>query len=92
MHHLERLDTDRTDAPDELGPIKAGVSCSTNIDGPRRLFVKLKTMVRAPIIVDLRNFLSEEQVEQSGFSFGIGGRGDTHSKRFRLERNPAVAP
>jgi hypothetical protein len=37
-------------------------------------FVKLKTMVRAPIIVDLRNFLSEEQVKQSGFSyFGIGG-------------------
>jgi hypothetical protein len=31
-------------------------------------------MVRAPIIVDLRNFLSEEQVKQSGFSyFGIGG-------------------
>jgi UDPglucose 6-dehydrogenase len=37
-------------------------------------FVKLKAMVRAPIIVDLRNFLSEEQVKQSGFSyFGIGG-------------------
>ena len=37
-------------------------------------FVKLKTMVRAPVVVDLRNFLSEQQVKQSGFSyFGIGG-------------------
>jgi hypothetical protein len=52
-------------------------------------FVKLKTMVRTPVVVDLRNFLSEEQVKRSGFSyFGIGGRGDTHSKRFRLDRIP----
>jgi UDPglucose 6-dehydrogenase len=36
---------------------------------------KLRTMMRAPIIVDLRNILDEEQVRRSGFSyFGIGRR------------------
>jgi UDPglucose 6-dehydrogenase len=35
---------------------------------------KLKATMRAPVIVDLRNFLNEEQVQRSGFSyFGIGG-------------------
>jgi UDPglucose 6-dehydrogenase len=38
-------------------------------------FSKLRTTMRAPIIVDLRNILNEEQVRRSGFSyFGIGGR------------------
>jgi hypothetical protein len=38
-------------------------------------FKKLRAVVRAPIIIDLRNFLNEEEVERSGFSyFGIGGR------------------
>jgi len=38
-------------------------------------FRKLRTTMRAPIIVDLRNILNEEQVRRSGFSyFGIGGR------------------
>jgi hypothetical protein len=38
-------------------------------------FGKLKTTMRAPILVDLRNILNEEQVRRSGFSyFGIGGR------------------
>jgi len=37
-------------------------------------FRKLKATMRAPVIVDLRNFLNEEQVQRSGFSyFGIGG-------------------
>src|SRR3954454_948919 len=36
---------------------------------------KLKATMRSPVIVDLRNFLNEEQVQRSGFSyFGIGGR------------------
>jgi UDPglucose 6-dehydrogenase len=35
---------------------------------------KLRATMRAPVIVDLRNFLNEEQVQRSGFSyFGIGG-------------------
>src|SRR3954447_4408695 len=35
---------------------------------------ELRAAMRAPVIVDLRNFLNEEQVQQSGFSyFGIGG-------------------
>src|SRR3954467_6025166 len=38
-------------------------------------FKKLRAVVRAPIIIDLRNFLNEKEVERSGFSyFGIGGR------------------
>jgi UDPglucose 6-dehydrogenase len=38
-------------------------------------FKKLRAVVRAPIIIDLRNFLNEEEVERSGFRyFGIGGR------------------
>jgi UDPglucose 6-dehydrogenase len=37
-------------------------------------FRKLKTRMRAPVIIDLRNFLNEEDVRRSGFSyFGIGG-------------------
>src|SRR4051794_37678624 len=37
-------------------------------------FSKLKVAMRSPIIIDLRNFLNEEQVQRSGFSyFGIGG-------------------
>jgi UDPglucose 6-dehydrogenase len=35
---------------------------------------ELRATMRAPVIVDLRNFLNEEQVQRSGFSyFGIGG-------------------
>jgi UDPglucose 6-dehydrogenase len=38
-------------------------------------FSKLKTTMRSPIIVDLRNILDEQQVRRNGFSyFGIGGR------------------
>jgi len=37
-------------------------------------FRKLRAMVRAPVIIDLRNFLSEEEIKRSGFSYyGIGG-------------------
>jgi UDPglucose 6-dehydrogenase len=37
-------------------------------------FSKLKVAMRSPIVIDLRNFLNEEQVRRSGFSyFGIGG-------------------
>jgi UDPglucose 6-dehydrogenase len=35
---------------------------------------KLRAAMRTPVIVDLRNFLNEEQVQRNGFSyFGIGG-------------------
>jgi UDPglucose 6-dehydrogenase len=35
---------------------------------------KLRATMRAPVIVDLRNCLNEEQVQRSGFSyFGVGG-------------------
>jgi UDPglucose 6-dehydrogenase len=37
-------------------------------------FKKLRAVVRAPIVIDLRNFLSEETIKQSDFIYcGIGG-------------------
>jgi hypothetical protein len=37
-------------------------------------FHKLKATMRAPVIIDLRNFLNEEQIQRSGFRYcGIGG-------------------
>jgi UDPglucose 6-dehydrogenase len=45
---------------------------------------KLRAAMRAPVIVDLRNFLNEEQVQRSGFSyFGIGG-----PRRQAFEKTP----
>jgi UDPglucose 6-dehydrogenase len=45
-------------------------------------FRELRTTMRAPVIIDLRNFLDEEDVRRSGFSyFGIGG-----SRRKAFER------
>jgi hypothetical protein len=41
--------------------------------------------MRAPVIIDLRNFLSEEEVVRSGFRyFGIGG-----PRRKAFQRTPA---
>jgi UDPglucose 6-dehydrogenase len=38
-------------------------------------FRKLKAKVLTPVVIDLRNFLNEEQVQLNGFRyFGIGGR------------------
>jgi len=38
-------------------------------------FPGLKGKMRTPVIIDLRNFLNEAEVESSGFRyFGIGGR------------------
>jgi UDPglucose 6-dehydrogenase len=46
---------------------------------------KLRTTMRSPVIIDLRNFFSEEEVLRSGFRyFGIGG-----PRRKAFQRTPA---
>jgi UDPglucose 6-dehydrogenase len=46
---------------------------------------KLKASMRTPVIIDLRNFLNEEEVKRSGFRyFGIGG-----PRRKAFQRMPA---
>jgi len=38
-------------------------------------FRRLKAKMRTPVVIDLRNFLNEEEVQSSGLRyFGIGGR------------------
>jgi UDPglucose 6-dehydrogenase len=51
-------------------------------------FRKLRTVVRTPVVVDLRNVLDEEHIRRSGFRYsGVGGQ-----RRHALEQPVAVRP
>ena len=41
-------------------------------------FPRLKTLMKAPVLVDLRNIYRPEEIEKHGFSYTSVGRGAAH--------------